>query len=95
MTHEEHLREPGLVVIDSTAASDETTTQVAGARGGPWCSSGPSVRGLAPTIRRFMCVSPCTRALPSGSRRARQSAHPAPEVSHRHGLTCGHAAAGA
>lgn len=39
---EEHLREPGLVVIDITAADVATATEAAAALGGLWLSSGPS-----------------------------------------------------
>ncbi|WTG20882.1 DUF6207 family protein [Streptomyces decoyicus] len=40
--YEEHLREPGLVVVDITAADEATATQAVAALGGLWLSSGPS-----------------------------------------------------
>ncbi|MFI0156011.1 DUF6207 family protein [Streptomyces lydicus] len=45
---EEHLREPGLVVIDITAADETTATQAATPVGGLWLSSGPSPPGTPP-----------------------------------------------
>ncbi|MGX1762487.1 DUF6207 family protein [Streptomyces lydicus] len=39
---EEHLREPGLVVIDITTADGATATRAATALGELWLSSGPS-----------------------------------------------------
>ncbi|MGW2918197.1 DUF6207 family protein [Streptomyces angustmyceticus] len=39
---EGHLSEPGLVVIDITAADEATAAQAATALGGLWLSSGPS-----------------------------------------------------
>lgn len=39
---DEHLSEPGLAVVDITAADEETATQAAAALGGLWRSSGPS-----------------------------------------------------
>ncbi|MFE2159912.1 DUF6207 family protein [Streptomyces lydicus] len=45
---EEHLREPGLVVIDITAADEETAHQAAAALGGLWLSSGPSAPSAHP-----------------------------------------------
>ncbi|MGW1794230.1 DUF6207 family protein [Streptomyces tubercidicus] len=39
---EEHLSEPGLVVIDITAADEATVAEAAAALGGLWLSSGPS-----------------------------------------------------
>ncbi|OSY38299.1 hypothetical protein BG653_06174 [Streptomyces platensis] len=55
---EEHLREPGLVVIDITAADEATATQAATALGGLWLSSGPSAPWRTPgqagvTVRAF------------------------------------------
>ncbi|MFE1764037.1 DUF6207 family protein [Streptomyces angustmyceticus] len=38
----EHLSEPGLVVIDITAADEATATRAATALGERWLSSGPS-----------------------------------------------------
>ncbi|MGW9175595.1 DUF6207 family protein [Streptomyces decoyicus] len=39
---EEHLSEPGLVVIDITAADEATAKEAATTLGGLWLSSGPS-----------------------------------------------------
>ncbi|MFG2097195.1 DUF6207 family protein [Streptomyces sp. NPDC048612] len=39
---EEHLSEPGLVVIDITAVDEATATEAATSLGGIWLSSGPS-----------------------------------------------------
>ncbi|MGW2393920.1 DUF6207 family protein [Streptomyces lydicamycinicus] len=55
---EEHLREPGLVVIDITAADESTATQAATALGGLWLSSGPSAPWHTPgkagvTVRAY------------------------------------------
>ncbi|SOE08988.1 hypothetical protein SAMN06272775_0066 [Streptomyces sp. 2323.1] len=55
---QEHLREPGLVVIDVTAADEETARQAAAALGGLWLSSGPSAPWRTPgqpgvTIRAY------------------------------------------
>ncbi|WP_406483819.1 DUF6207 family protein [Streptomyces platensis] len=54
----EHLREPGLVVIDITAADEATATQAAAALGGLWLSSGPSAPWHTPgqagvTVRAY------------------------------------------
>jgi hypothetical protein len=40
--HDEHLSEPGLAVVDITAADEETATQAAAALGALWRSSGPT-----------------------------------------------------
>lgn len=55
---EEHLREPGLVVIDITAADEATATRAAAALGGLWLSSGPSTPWHTPgqasvTVRAY------------------------------------------
>ncbi|MCX5450256.1 DUF6207 family protein [Streptomyces nigrescens] len=55
---QEHLREPGLVVIDVTAADEETAHQAAVELGGLWLSSGPSAPRRTPgqpgvTIRTY------------------------------------------
>ncbi|QIY59425.1 hypothetical protein HEP86_39515 [Streptomyces sp. RPA4-5] len=55
---EEHLSEPGLVVIDVTAADEATATEAAAALGGLWLSSGPSAPWRTPgeagvTIRAY------------------------------------------
>lgn len=56
--YEEHLREPGLVVVDITAADEETATQAVAALGGLWLSSGPSAPWHTPgqagvTVRAY------------------------------------------
>ncbi|WP_411138085.1 DUF6207 family protein [Streptomyces sp. C10] len=55
---EEHLHEPGLVVIDITAADEATATQAATALGELWLSSGPSAPWHTPgqdgvTVRAY------------------------------------------
>ncbi|MET8021182.1 DUF6207 family protein [Streptomyces decoyicus] len=55
---QEHLSEPGLVVIDVTAADEETAHQAAAALGGLWLSSGPSAPWHTPgqpgvTVRAY------------------------------------------
>ncbi|MFE1775552.1 DUF6207 family protein [Streptomyces sp. NPDC059008] len=55
---EEHLSEPGLVVIDITAADEATAAQAASALGGLWLSSGPSAPWRTPgragvTVRAY------------------------------------------
>ncbi|WP_262370811.1 DUF6207 family protein [Streptomyces sp. WAC01526] len=55
---EEHLSEPGLVVIDITAADVATATEAAAALGGLWLSSGPSAPWHTPgqggvTVRAY------------------------------------------
>ncbi|WP_222872072.1 DUF6207 family protein [Streptomyces sp. WAC01526] len=55
---QEHLREPGLVVIDVTAADEETAHQAAVELGGLWLSSGPSAPWRTPgqpgvTVRAY------------------------------------------
>ncbi|MCL7493871.1 DUF6207 family protein [Streptomyces sp. MCA2] len=56
--YEEHLREPGLVVVDITAADEATATQAVAALGGLWLSSGPSAPWHTPgqagvTVRAY------------------------------------------
>ncbi|MFJ9855260.1 DUF6207 family protein [Streptomyces sp. NPDC101150] len=55
---EGHLSEPGLVVVDITAADVETATQAVAALGGLWLSSGPSAPWHTPgqpgvTVRAY------------------------------------------
>ncbi|MET7802722.1 DUF6207 family protein [Streptomyces decoyicus] len=55
---QEHLREPGLVVIDVTAADEATATEAATALGELWLSSGPSTPRRTPgqpgvTVRAY------------------------------------------
>ena len=55
---EEHLSEPGLVVIDITASDKTTATEAAAALGGLWLSSGPSAPWHTPgqadvTVRAY------------------------------------------
>ncbi|MFC5253576.1 DUF6207 family protein [Streptomyces nigrescens] len=55
---EEHLCEPGLVVIDITAADEATAIQAATVLGGLWLSSGPSAPWHTPgqagvTVRAY------------------------------------------
>ncbi|MFE7543279.1 DUF6207 family protein [Streptomyces platensis] len=45
---EGHLSEPGLVVIDITAADEATDTEAAAALGGLWLSRGPSTPWRTP-----------------------------------------------
>ncbi|MGW1793568.1 DUF6207 family protein [Streptomyces tubercidicus] len=54
---EEHLSEPGLVVIDITAADEATAIEAAAALGGLWLSSGPSAPGVRP-------AKPASRSAP-------------------------------
>ncbi|WJY43254.1 DUF6207 family protein (plasmid) [Streptomyces sp. P9-2B-2] len=54
----EHLSEPGLVVINITAADEATAAQAASALGGLWLSSGPSAPWRTPggagvTVRAY------------------------------------------
>ncbi|MGG7568850.1 DUF6207 family protein [Streptomyces sirii] len=54
----EHLSEPGLVVIDITAADEATAAQAASALGGLWLSSGSSAPWRTPgragvTVRAY------------------------------------------
>ncbi|MFF3547489.1 DUF6207 family protein [Streptomyces platensis] len=55
---EEHLSEPGLVVIDITAADEATATEAAAALSGLWLSSGASAPWRTPgeagvTVRAY------------------------------------------
>ncbi|MFJ6752074.1 DUF6207 family protein [Streptomyces sp. NPDC091266] len=57
--HDEHLSEPGLAVVDITAADEETATQAAAVLGGLWRSSGPSAPWHTPgqagvTVRAYL-----------------------------------------
>ncbi|WP_234430821.1 DUF6207 family protein [Streptomyces sp. NRRL F-4489] len=46
--HEEHVSEPGMVVIDVTAADEATATRAAAELGRLWRSSGPSAPWYTP-----------------------------------------------
>ncbi|AJC53410.1 DUF6207 family protein [Streptomyces noursei] len=46
--HEEHVSEPGMVVIDVTAADEATATLAAAELGRLWRSSGPSAPWQTP-----------------------------------------------
>ncbi|MGW2022053.1 DUF6207 family protein [Streptomyces decoyicus] len=68
----EHLREPGLVVIDITAADEETAHQAAVALGGCGSPAAPQPRGARPAgpaspsaVRRSSSRSPGRRQLRS------------------------------
>ncbi|MFF4696431.1 DUF6207 family protein [Streptomyces chattanoogensis] len=55
---EGHVSEPGLFVVDITAADEETATQAVAALGGLWSSSGPSAPWHTPgqpgvTVRAY------------------------------------------
>ncbi|MFE1775554.1 DUF6207 family protein [Streptomyces sp. NPDC059008] len=84
----EHLSEPGLVVIDNTAADEATAVQAASALGGLRLSSGPSAPGTpragsaspsAPTPTSAAHPLPAKRAGGVGAGVVLARRHPAPK----------------
>ncbi|GAA2603189.1 DUF6207 family protein [Streptomyces tubercidicus] len=68
---EEHLSEPGLVVIDITAADEATAIEAAAALGGLWLSSGPSAPWRTPgeagvTVRAYADLRRAPLPAPAG-----------------------------
>ncbi|MGW2417075.1 DUF6207 family protein [Streptomyces tubercidicus] len=68
---EEHLSEPGLAIIDITAADEATAIEAAAALGGLWLSSGPSAPWRTPgeadvTVRAYADLRRAPLSAPAG-----------------------------